>query len=163
MSLCPWSCSSYCINCGIWNGSKKRDINTKGKPEVTNFISKTNEGYLWEVSGSLEHLSEHPIAKAIVEKAGLKKYKSITGFSVVRGRGLEGKIGNKKITIGNRTLMNEKNISFKVIEKEIKGWEEEGKTTMIVAENGKIIGAIAVADAIKDDSILAISTLKNGG
>jgi len=136
---------------------------TKGKPEVTNFISKTNEGYLWEVSGSLEHLSEHPIAKAIVEKAGLKKYKSITGFSVVRGRGLEGKIGNKKITIGNRTLMNEKNISFKVIEKEIKGWEEEGKTTMIVAENGKIIGAIAVADAIKDDSILAISTLKNGG
>ncbi len=136
---------------------------TKGKPEVTDFVCKVNNDYFWEVAGSLEHLSEHPIAKAIVTKANLKSYKKFTGFSVVRGRGLEGKLGNKRIVIGNRTLMNEKNISFKAIEKQIKSWEEEGKTTMIVAENAKVIGAIAVADAVKDDSIKAISALKRRG
>ncbi len=133
---------------------------TKGKPEVTNFTSKIKEDYFWEIVGSLEHLSEHPIAKAIVTKANLKNYKKFTNFSVVRGRGLEGKLGSKKIVIGNRTLMNEKNISFKTLENQIKKWEEEGKTTMIVAENVKVIGAIAVADAVKDDSIKAISALK---
>ena len=133
---------------------------TKGKPEVTNFISKVKEDYFWEVSGSLEHMSEHPIAKAIVAKAALKNHKKFTSFSIVRGRGLEGKLGNKKIVIGNRTLMNEKKISYKLIEQQIKSWEEEGKTTMIVAENSKIIGAVAVADAVKDDSINAISALK---
>lgn len=136
---------------------------TKGKPEVTNFISKVKENYFWEVCGSLEHLSEHPIAKAIVAKAGLKNYKKFTSFSIVRGKGLEGKLNNKKIIIGNRALMNEKNISFKLIEKQIKAWEEEGKTTMIVAENSKIIGAIAVADALKDDSIRAITALRKRG
>ena len=59
--------------------------------------------------------------------------------------------------------MNEKNISFKVIEQQIKSWEEEGKTTMIVAENSKVIGAVAVADAVKDDSIKAISALRKRG
>ena len=136
---------------------------TKGKPEVTNFVSKVKENYFWEVSGSLEHMSEHPIAKAIVAKAALKNYKKFTSFTVVRGRGLEGKLGNKKVVIGNRTLMNEKNISFKAIEQQIKSWEEEGKTTMIVAENAKVIGAIAVADAVKEDSIMAISALKRRG
>jgi len=133
---------------------------TKGKPEVTDFVSKVKENYFWEISGSLEQMSEHPIAKAIVAKAALKNYKKFTSFTVVRGRGLEGKLGNKKIVIGNRTLMNEKNISFKGIEQQIKSWEEEGKTTMIVAENSKVIGAIAVADAVKDDSIRAINALK---
>jgi len=136
---------------------------TKGKPEVTDFVSKVRENYLWEISGNLEHMSEHPIAKAIVAKASLKNYKKFTSFSVMRGRGLEGKIGNKKIIIGNRTLMNEKNISFKGIEQQIKKWEEEGKTTMIVAENAKVIGAIAVADAIKEDSVRAIGALKTRG
>ncbi|MEK6927409.1 MAG: copper-translocating P-type ATPase [Nanoarchaeota archaeon] len=136
---------------------------TKGKPEVTNFVSKVNENYFWEITGSLENMSEHPIAKAIVTKAGLKNYKKFTGFSVVRGRGLEGKIGKKKVVIGNRTLMNERKISFKGFESQIKSWEEEGKTSMIVAEDGKVIGAVAVADAIKDDSVMAISALKRRG
>jgi Cu+-exporting ATPase len=59
--------------------------------------------------------------------------------------------------------MNEKKISFKALEKQIKLWEESGKTTMIVAENAKVIGAVAVADAVKEDSILAIGALKNRG
>jgi Cu+-exporting ATPase len=133
---------------------------TKGHPEVTDFISNINESYFWEVSGSLENMSEHPIAKAIVKKANLKKYRKFINFSIIRGKGLEGKLGNKKIVIGNRSLMLEKKIQFKSIEKQIKSWEEQGKTSMIVSEDSKVIGAIAVADAIKEDSIDALSELK---
>ena len=136
---------------------------TKGKPEVTNIKSNVKENYLLEVAVSLENLSEHPIARAIVEKARLKKYKEVKGFIVLRGRGVEGTIGKSQIVIGNRTLMNEKKISFKDFDEEISRFESQGKTTMIVAENEKAIGVIAVADALKEDSVLAIASLNKQG
>jgi len=132
---------------------------TKGKPEVTDIYSKVKESQLLETAGSLEKLSEHPIAKAIVNKANLKKYKKVSRFKVLRGRGVEGKISGKEILIGNMTLMKERKINFKLFEEKIKGFENDGKTTMIVAENKKIIGVIAVADAIKEDSIDALKIL----
>ncbi|MEK6854847.1 MAG: copper-translocating P-type ATPase [Nanoarchaeota archaeon] len=136
---------------------------TKGKPEVTNIYTKGKDSYVLEITASLEKLSEHPIAKAIVEKANLKRYKSATNFKILRGRGIEGTLGKKKIIIGNRTLMNEKKISIKEFEGKIEMYENDGKTTMIIAENGKVIGAIAVADAVKDDSTYAIASLNNSG
>jgi len=136
---------------------------TKGKPEVTDIYSKVKQNELLDIAGSLEKLSEHPIAKAIVEKASLKKYKKVTGFKVLRGRGVEGKISGKEIVIGNRTLMKERKINFKTFEDKISQYEYEGKTTMIVSQNKKIIGVIAVADAIKEDSIKALKILNSGG
>ena len=136
---------------------------TKGKPEVTNIYSEIKESQLLEIAGSLEKLSEHPIAKAIVEKASLKKYKKVTGFKILRGRGVEGKIAGKEIIIGNRTLMKEKKIGFETFEEKISKFENEGKTTMIVAENKEIIGVIAVADAMKEDSIEALKILNKEG
>ena len=136
---------------------------TKGKPEVTNIKANVKENYLLEVAASLEHLSEHPIARAIVEKAKLKRYREVKGFKVLRGRGVEGKIGKSNIVIGNRTLMTEKKISVKDFETEINRFESAGKTTMLVAENGKVIGVIAVADALKEDSVLAIASLNKQG
>jgi Cu+-exporting ATPase len=136
---------------------------TKGKPEVTNIYSTIKESYVLEIAASLETLSEHPIARAIVEKADLKKYKSVKGFKIIRGRGIEGKIGNKDIVIGNRTLMKERKISLNDFENKIEQFEKQGKTTMIVSENKKIIGVIAVADAVKEDSIKAISLMTSAG
>jgi len=136
---------------------------TKGKPQVTNIISEVKENYLLEIAASIEKLSEHPIARAIVEKAEMKKYREVKGFKVLRGRGVEGKIGKSDVIIGNRTLMNEKKISFKDFETQISNLESEGKTIMIVAEKGKVIGIIAVADAIKEDSVLAIASLNRQG
>ena len=136
---------------------------TKGKPEVTNVYSKIKENYLLEIVGSLEKLSEHPIAKAIVNYANLKKYLKVNGFKTLRGRGLEGKIGKKNIVIGNRTLMKEKKILLKDFESVINDYENQGKTTMIIAENGKVLGIIGVADAIKEDSVRAIAELNENG
>ncbi|MEK6888837.1 MAG: copper-translocating P-type ATPase [Nanoarchaeota archaeon] len=136
---------------------------TKGKPEVTNIHSIVKENYLLEISASLENLSEHPIAKAIVNYTKLKKYKKVTGFKILRGRGVYGKIGRNEIIIGNRTLMNENKINLNKVEEEIVSFEKQGKTTMIVSENKKVIGVIAVADAIKEDSVIAIVRLKEAG
>ena len=136
---------------------------TKGKPEVTDIYSKTNEDYILEIAASLEKLSEHPIAKAIVEKAQLKKYLNVKKFKILRGRGVEGFIGNKHIIIGNRTLMNENKILLKMFESKIENYENEGKTTMIISENKKVIGVIAVADAIKEDSVKVLGYLRRKG
>jgi Cu+-exporting ATPase len=136
---------------------------TKGKPEVTDIYSKVKENYLLEVAGSIEKLSEHPIAHAIVTKANLKKYRKVTGFKVVRGKGVIGKIGNKEITIGNRSLMEENKIKYSGFENQIENFESLGKTVMILAENKKVIGVIAVADAVKEDSIEAVKRLNSLG
>jgi len=134
---------------------------TKGKPEVTDIYSKVKENYLLEVAGSIEKLSEHPIAHAIVTKANLKKYRKVTGFKVVRGKGVIGKIGNKEIIIGNRLLMEENKIKYSGFESQIENFESLGKTVMILAENKKVIGVIAVADAVKEDSIEAVKRLNS--
>jgi len=138
---------------------------TQGKPEVTNIhtTGKITQSHLLQTAASLEKLSEHPIAKAIVKHANLKSYKSVKSFKILRGRGLEGKIGNKQILIGNLTLMKEKNISLDKLSEKIEEFEEQGQTTMIIAENRKVMGIISVADAIKQDSKQAIKQLHEQG
>lgn len=137
---------------------------TKGKPEVAGIYanSKLKEEQLIVISASLEKLSEHPIAKAIVleaEKRGIKNLKQVSNFRNLRGRGLEGTVNRKKIIIGNRTLIKERKISLNGFEDKVEEFENQGKTTMIVSENGKVLGIIAVADGIKEDSIEAIKRL----
>ncbi len=132
---------------------------TKGSPEVTDITSTIGEKRLLEISASLEKLSEHPIGKAIVKKANLKKYLPVKSFKVLRGRGLEGTMQGKKIVIGNRTLMQEQKIFLKGMEKTIESYEREGKTTMIIAQDKKVLGIIAIADALKEDSSKAIEQL----
>lgn len=136
---------------------------TKGKPEVTDISSKGKEQRVLEIAGSLEKLSEHPIARAVVEKANLKKYLAVNKFKVLRGKGVEGIISGKPVVIGNMTLMNENKLSVRGFESDIERFENEGKTTMIVSENKKVIGVIAVADAVKEDSIVAIRALHRRG
>jgi len=136
---------------------------TKGKPEVRQIYSKVKENYLMEIAGSLEKLSEHPLSKAIVDKAGLKKYKPVKNFKILRGRGLEGKIGSKKIIIGNSTLMKESGISLKGLNDKIESFEDSGYTAVIVSENKKVLGIIGIADAVKEDSVKAIAILNSQG
>lgn len=140
---------------------------TKGKPEVTNVeFSKTiNEKEFMEIAGSLEKNSEHPLSRAIVDYSKLKNYKAVKNFKILRGRGIEGNILGKKYLIGNKRLMDEKKIDVKGFAKKIEQFEGEGKTTMILANESskKVLGIIAVADSIKDDSVKALNYLHKKG
>jgi len=138
---------------------------TKGTPEVTNVYSvdKKNEKLMVEKAASLEKLSEHPVGKSIVNYANLKSYKKVSNFKIIRGKGVLGSINGKKLLIGNAALMKDNNINMKIIEDVLEDYENNGNTTMIIAEAGKIIGAIAVADTLKEESKRVIGFLKKKG
>lgn len=135
---------------------------TKGMPEVTDIVTiNANENDIIRIAASLESASEHPIAKAIVNEAKKKRIKAdeIKNFKILRGRGAQGTLKGKRILIGNRKLMQENNINYRQYEDKIIGFENEGKTAMLLVFERKIQGIIAVADTLKDDSVKAIAEL----
>ncbi len=136
---------------------------TKGIPEVTDIFS--NEKEFLKIAASLESVSEHPISKAIVNKAKEEKIKliSVKNFKVERGKGIRGNIQKKTILIGNRRIMNENKIDYKKFEDRLVKLENEGKTSVIVSINKKVVGIIGVADDIKQDSLKAIEILQKRG
>ncbi len=135
---------------------------TKGKPEVTDIIplGRTSEKEFLILSGSLEKNSEHPLAEAIVKRAEGFSLRKVTGFKALPGRGITAKLGSKIYFFGNAKLMQEKKIDLKKQVKEINTLEEEGKTVMMLAEGKKLLGFIAVADTIKEDSADAVKLLQ---
>ncbi|MBS3130823.1 copper-translocating P-type ATPase [Candidatus Woesearchaeota archaeon] len=140
---------------------------TKGKPEVTDIIVKgaKSEKELLEIAGSIENSSEHPLADAIVQKAKEKKivFRKASSFSAVAGKGVAAKLGSKQYSIGNLRLMKEKKADVSGIMEQIGKLESEGKTAMIVSQDRKVLGIIAVADEIKEDSSEAVRALKKIG
>jgi Cu+-exporting ATPase len=136
---------------------------TKGRPEVREIYSITGEKYLLEIAGSLEKLSEHPLAKAVIAKANLKKYKKVKNFRIIRGKGVEGKIGSRNIVIGNIRLMNERKIKFNSFDERISEYETKAYSVMIIAENNKVIGLMGIADALKENSCETIGKLNSEG
>lgn len=140
---------------------------TKGEPSVTDIIPADNvtEEELLKVAVTLEKNSEHPLAKAVsveCEKRNISP-DSITDFSALPGSGVKGKVNDKILLGGNLKLMSEQLIVSNELIKKVQKLAEEGKTPLVFAENQKILGIIAVADVIKEDSIQAIKELKNIG
>lgn len=139
---------------------------TEGKPVVTDIL--TTEGIdkteLLRLSASAEKGSEHPLGEAIVnmaEQENLDLTKA-DSFEAIPGKGIEVVIQGKKILLGNRKLMNDRNIEI-TLENESDRLAEEGKTPMYVAIDNKLAGIIAVADVMKPGSRKAIEALKRMG
>ncbi|OAA84021.1 heavy metal translocating P-type ATPase [Clostridium ljungdahlii] len=140
---------------------------TEGDPKVTDIItiSDIDENYLLQLAASGEKLSEHPLGEAIVKEAENRKIelKKLESFKAVPGHGIEGSIENSKILLGNRKLMVESNISLEKLEEKSQTLANEGKTPMYVALENKVIGVIAVADTVKENSKKAIDKLHSMG
>jgi len=143
---------------------------TKGRPEVTDVVPA--EGYAKEevlrLAASVEIGSEHPLGEAILRKAkeeNLELHKA-EEFEAVTGRGVKAKIGfssQESALVGSRKLMNDEGVGYELLEDDLKRLEEEAKTAMLVAIKGKIAGAVAVADTLKEDSVQAIKELEGMG
>lgn len=140
---------------------------TKGAPEVTDAVpvEKVKEEELLILAASLEANSEHPLAEAIIKKAKEKnlKLKEVTEFEAITGKGVRATIDGEKALIGNQRLMQEFGVDYSFLQKKLEELEDEAKTAMLVASDGKLLGAIAVADTLKDDSIDAIKNLRELG
>ncbi len=135
---------------------------TKSQPEMTDYYSRNKE-HFFQILGSMEKNSEHPISKAVIKKLNLKTYKEVKNFKILPGKGLQGLINKKEIIIGHERLMTEKNISYKEFEQKISEFEKKGLTTAMVSENKKIIGIFGISDPIKEDSAKAIKFLNSKG
>ena len=140
---------------------------TNGQPKVTDIlpVDGISEQELLETAFSLEKKSEHPLAKAIVEYGEEKNFtvSGVDNFKAVPGNGLTGTL-NEETLIGGNLLFIEKSLS---ISKELKHSAEQlasaGKTPLFFAKENRLLGMIAVADVIKEDSPQAIKELKAMG
>ncbi len=138
---------------------------TEGKPKVTDVIPVgIPENDLLQIAYSLEIKSEHPLAKAIVEKAETAQIPplDITDFESKTGNGLCGTLENSKIYAGSSKYISTV-CDISSVKSEIERLSNDGKTPLLFAKDEKLIGVIAVADTIKQDSPEAIKQLKNMG
>ena len=139
---------------------------TKGEPQVTDIIAEeTSESELLALAYSLEKMSEHPLAKAVVKKANEMNLQpdESTEFKTLPGNGLQAKIGNSAVIGGSLKFVSEKAEVSHTLNKKAQALAENGKTPMLFAKDGKTLGIIAVADTLKDDSPEAIKQLRNMG
>ncbi|MDO8627306.1 MAG: heavy metal translocating P-type ATPase [Candidatus Diapherotrites archaeon] len=140
---------------------------TKGKPEVTSIVtvSGTKELDVLNFAAIAEKNSEHPLAEAVMNFAKSKKLKisEPTKFEAVSGKGIKASFAGKKIIVGNKKLFSEQKISFAQLEGKISLLEGQANTVVLVAVNGKLSGAIAIADSLKEFSRQAVQELRKLG
>ena len=135
---------------------------TKGEPEVTDIIGS---GELLALAYSLEAKSEHPLARAIVKKAEEKglDFSETEDFEIFPGGGLRAKIGGEEAVGGNAEFVSQYAVVPSNIRFEAEKLAAEGKTPIFFAKGNTVLGIIAVADAVKEDSSAAILALRKMG
>lgn len=139
---------------------------TEGKPRVTDMVPAegVSEKELLEKAYALEVKSEHPLALAVVDYGNRKSVKALplTDFKILSGHGLEGTLGGKKLHGGSASYISTF-ASIHGLRDKAEALAEEGKTPLFFEEGGKLLGLMAVADVIKEDSPRAIQELKDMG
>ena len=139
---------------------------TEGKPKVTDIITKNlSDDEILILAASAEKGSEHPLGEAIVRAAEEKnlKFKNIEEFKAIAGHGIEVKIEDKVILLGNKKLMLDRNIGLENFEEKSNKLAEEGKTPMFLSINNNLEGIVAVADTVKENSKKAIDAIHKMG
>ena len=146
---------------------------TSGEPKVTDIVpdetffegTGNNAGKLLAIAASVEAKSEHPLAKAIMERAKTDEIAvaEVTDFSAVVGNGLTAILAGKMIKAGNLAFVSKfVKVSDDMRAKAVE-FSKEGKTPLFFAADDRLCGIIAVADTIKEDSTEAVRQLKNMG
>jgi len=146
---------------------------TKGKPEVTDVIAdgrqQTTEHELLRLAASVERGSEHPVGRAVVEKAAFEglSLAEPQEFEAVRGKGVIAKVNGVRTLVGSRRMMEDESLDVSPLLPQAEKLEEAAKTVMYVAteKEGHLVpaGMVAVADTLKDDSVAAIRALHDMG
>ena len=137
---------------------------TEGRPKVIDIVSIGNalsKDEILKIAASMEVNSEHPLGKAVYDEAKEKNVElyEVKKFLSISGRGVIGEIEEKKYLLGNKKLLLDNGIS-NLHEEEIHRYELEGKTTILLADEEKLIAFITLADVVRNESIKLIEKLK---
>ncbi|UCH74544.1 MAG: copper-translocating P-type ATPase [Rhodospirillales bacterium] len=141
---------------------------TVGQPQVTDLVPAdgVDETLLLRLAASAQQGSEHPLAKAVLAAAAERglALEGVEGFSRIGGRGLTARVGGTGLWIGNRGLMREAAAGTGPLEGAVAALEEDGKTVMWIAdEDGRLLGAIAVADQLRREAVETLAILHERG
>ncbi len=140
---------------------------TKGRPELTDVLplGGFDETELLRLAAVADRRSEHPLAAAIVEGARARGIElgEPEQFNSVPGQGVEAVVKGRRVSVGNRKLMERGNVSLERLGGRAERLADEGKTPMLVAVDGAAAGVIGVADTLKEDSVAAIRALERMG
>jgi Cu+-exporting ATPase len=140
---------------------------TRGEPVVTDIVSAAgfHEEQVLATASALEKTSEHPLARAIVKRAQAENIAltSAEKFEALSGLGAKAEVDGKLCLAGNRMLMKEQDVSVNLFEEIAAKFSGEGKTAVFVAQDGKAIGLIALADVPKDSARRAVESLTRRG
>ncbi|MBN1288116.1 MAG: copper-translocating P-type ATPase [Actinobacteria bacterium] len=141
---------------------------TTGEPVVTDILTFNGfkESDVLRISASLERSSEHPLAEAVYGYAGESSVEldDVSGFEAVPGYGVKGTVIDETYYFGNRKLITDiVGLNLNVVIEEISKLEQEGKTVMILSGRQRVIGAVAVADTVKETSRDAVARLREMG
>ena len=133
---------------------------TKGQPTVTDVIPQNGLGKeeLLRMTASLEFASEHPLGKAIIHAAAEAKLSlaPVGNFHALPGQGIAGEINGKRILVGTSSLMKDNQVNSNAMASHLSALEAESKTAVLTAIDGKVAGAVALADEIKPEAPAAI-------
>ena len=141
---------------------------TEGRPQVTDIInveSNADTNKILEVAAAAEKNSEHPLAKSIVRKAqesGMKIGET-SDFMAIPGKGVDAEYGGARMLVGSLGLMKEYGIQTEIVEKTISQLQDQGKTAILVAEDKRLLGVIALLDTPKPSAKDAIDSLRKNG
>lgn len=140
---------------------------TVGKPKLVSIkaVNPFSESDLLSLSASIEQLSEHPLAAAIVSGAKEKgaTLSEVKNFKSITGKGASGVVQGKSIAVGNLSLMTDLPIELENVQEKMDQLRSDGQTVMFVAIDQKLAGFIGVMDPIKETTVSAIKTLRELG
>lgn len=138
---------------------------TVGEPKVTDIFEEKSSDKVLKLAAALEINSEHPLAAAIVSEAKRKNLEipKVREFQAAPGKGISAAFRGKQLLFGSKKFMTEHRIEIKALEQKISTLENQAKTVMVLAYNGKAAGLIAVSDVLKKNSKDAVLALKKMG
>ncbi|HMK33585.1 MAG TPA: heavy metal translocating P-type ATPase [Desulfomonilaceae bacterium] len=140
---------------------------TRGKPVVTDVVPADGVGAqaILRAALSVEAVSEHPLAEAIVAQARKEgvQVANIENFTSLSGLGVQGMVGRKHVLLGNLRLMDQYSVSMNGLDAIAKTLSDEGKTTVFIAEEKKAVGIIALSDVPREFAADAVRALKDMG
>ena len=138
---------------------------TLGQPDVVEMVTAigVTEAQLLAVAAGVEKFSEHPLAQAVLKRAGSAPAELASGFANIDGQGARASIGADAVLLGNRKLMQSEGVNLDALAAEASRLEGGGRTVVHVARAGKLIGLIAIADALRPTSKATIAKLQERG
>ena len=143
-----------------WVVFDKTGTLTKGEFGVDRIVGSNSDGVL-RIAASIDTLSQHSIAKAVVMEAEKRKISlaKVTAFNSFPGRGVEGKVDGANYVLGNEALMREKKIKLDDLKNQIAAEVNEGKSFIWVASEKELLGVIVLSDVIREESREAVAKL----